>query len=92
MEIKNERAGQRNQIFTWRHSAPVKEVCLVGDFNHWSPMPMSIVNDEFWISLHLAPGRYEYKFLVNGQWRNDSDAVEFVENEFGSTNSVVHVI
>jgi 1,4-alpha-glucan branching enzyme len=90
--MEPEKETQEGQIFTWRHSGPVEEVCLVGDFNHWNPMSMSAIGDEFRISLPLAPGRYEYKFLVNGQWRNDSDAVEFVTNEFGSTNSVLHVI
>jgi hypothetical protein len=89
--MHNETATQRNQIFTWRHNNLVKEVSLVGDFNQWIPTALSLVNGEFWISIHLAPGRYEYKFLVNGEWQNDSEALEFAGNEFGGTNSVLRV-
>lgn len=89
--MKHKKEKERNHVFIWRHSGDAKEVCLAGDFNNWTPAPLPIVNDEFRISLRLAPGRYEYKFLVDGQWQNDSAAAESAPNEFGTTNSVVHV-
>jgi len=39
----------------------------------------------------LTPGRYEYRFLVDGQWRNDPECAECVANPFGSENCVIHV-
>ena len=39
----------------------------------------------------LAPGRYEYRFVADGQWLSDPNAKESVGNDFGSTNSVLVV-
>jgi len=41
--------------------------------------------------LLLPPGRYEYKFVVDGVWMHNPDAGENVRNAFGSLNSVVEV-
>jgi hypothetical protein len=42
-------------------------------------------------SVSLSPGRYEYRFVVDGQWVSDPKARESATNDFGSTNSVVVV-
>ena len=42
--------------------------------------------------LLLEPGEYQYKFLVDGQWRTDSSNPDFVPNEYGSLNSVLVVV
>ena len=39
----------------------------------------------------LPPGRYEYKFIVDGMWIADPAGAQEVLNAFGSTNSVVEV-
>ena len=39
----------------------------------------------------LPAGRYEYRFVVDGQWISDPSARESVPNTFGSTNSVLVV-
>jgi hypothetical protein len=39
----------------------------------------------------LAPGTYEYKFVVNGEWRVDPKCPDCVPNECGSRNSVMAV-
>jgi hypothetical protein len=36
----------------------------------------------------LKPGRYEYRFLVDGDWKNDPCCPGRVPNEFGSQNCV----
>ncbi len=41
--------------------------------------------------LALAPGRYEYKFVVDDEWIHDPNARENVPNEEGSLNSVMEV-
>jgi hypothetical protein len=43
------------------------------------------------VTVWLPPGRYEYRFVVDGQWHSDPKAKETVNNSFGSTNSVVMV-
>ena len=53
------------------HAAEGANVFLAGTFNNWDPQenPMERTPDGAWrINLELAPGRYEYKFVVDGQW------------------------
>jgi hypothetical protein len=40
--------------------------------------------------LDLAPGRYEYRYVCDGEWLCDPNA-PCVPNEHGSENSVVEV-
>jgi len=67
-------------------------VQLAGDFNSWDPYahPMERKTVERWeINLNLSPGRDEYKFLVDGQWRYDPNCSDFASNPFGDENSVL---
>jgi hypothetical protein len=41
--------------------------------------------------LLLAPGRYQYRFVVDGTWQDDPKAARFVANPFGGTNGVIEV-
>ena len=41
--------------------------------------------------LQLEPGRYEYKFIVDGQWMEDPTAAENVTNWYGTLNSVRYI-
>lgn len=75
--------------------APVaQEVYLAGDFNNWSFNAQPLCRDEGGVwraKVRLAPGRHEYRFIVDGDWQNDPHACEVVPNEFGSCNCVVEV-
>lgn len=71
-----------------------RQVSLCGQFNAWSPDagPMTRHADGRWEAIvALAPGRYEYKFLVDGEWLHDPVVRETVPNGFGSFNSVIEV-
>ncbi len=48
-------------------------------------------DDKWWTEVLLAPGRYEYRFVVDGQWQDDPMAVDFAANSFGGLNCVVVV-
>jgi 1,4-alpha-glucan branching enzyme len=71
-------------------SAPqATSVFIAGDFNQWnlSAHPLKQDRKGVWkTSLALGPGRYEYRFLVNGQWQNDPNCSSLVENRFGTFN------
>jgi hypothetical protein len=41
--------------------------------------------------LAVGAGRYEYLFVVDGQWLPDPNAKETVQNPFGGRNSVLTV-
>jgi hypothetical protein len=43
------------------------------------------------VTVWLPAGRYEYRFVVDGQWMSDPSAREYVQNTFGSTNCVLVV-
>jgi 1,4-alpha-glucan branching enzyme len=71
------------------------EVFLCGDFNQWSPESLRMIRRDGsgrWEKhLTLLPGRYEYRFIVDGKWMSDPHATVEVANEYGSCNSVVEV-
>ncbi len=73
-------------------SAPhARIVSTAGDFNQWNPSshPMKMDDEGIWrISLTLNPGQYEYRFFVDGEWQNDPNCGPFVENPFGTSNSL----
>jgi hypothetical protein len=59
--------------FTYYDPA-ANEVYLAGEFNNWSTTATPMKRDPdgvWWIILPLPPGRYEYKFVVDGQWMAD---------------------
>lgn len=69
-------------------------VSLSGEFNDWSPdtTPMKRYDDGHWeTTIELAPGRYEYKFVRDGEWIPDLLARENVWNRHGTLNSVIEV-
>jgi 1,4-alpha-glucan branching enzyme len=71
-----------------------KEVYVAGSFNGWVPQksPLSPAGNGHWVGdLAVGPGRYEYLFVVDGQWLPDPNARETVDNPFGGKNSVLVV-
>lgn len=67
---------------------------LVGDFTHWQESPIALKKDTSGIwstSVSLAPGTYHYRFLVDGEWRDDPECTLRVSNPFGSENAVREV-
>ncbi len=72
-----------------------RDVRLAGDFNGWNPdlTPMRpLRTGTFEASLPLAPGRYQYRYVIDGRWEKDP-ANECVEmNPYGELNSIVEVV
>lgn len=68
-----------------------REVLLLGDFTGWLDAPIKLKksrNGPWKADVRLSPGRYEYRFLVDGAWVDDPECSCRVTNEFGSENSV----
>lgn len=86
--------GQRDyQGVTFVVALPeANEVTVIGDFNGWQPAAMTRGGGGIWsLELDLAPGRYEYAFIIDGvAWKPDPRADEYVKS-YGSTNSVKYV-
>ncbi|SCW73467.1 hypothetical protein [Mucilaginibacter sp. NFR10] len=53
--------------------AQSKRVLLSGNFNNWSTLKgIMAKTDSGWIAdIKLKPGKYEYKFIVDGHWISD---------------------
>jgi 1,4-alpha-glucan branching enzyme len=69
-------------------------VFVAGDFNRWGAGDLRLRRDQTgtWkIRLWLKPGRYEYRFIVDGEWQDEPHATIRIPNEFGSCNCVLVV-
>ena len=76
-------------------------VFLAGSFNDWSQTATPMTRDKggHWTaSLPLAPGRYEYKFVVDGEWccepgctYKEIHCPSCIMNDFGTMNRVLEV-
>jgi 1,4-alpha-glucan branching enzyme len=54
--------------------------------------PMNTQGSGRWkMNLPLPPGRYRYRFVVDGQWITDPHNKEVETNQFGELNNIVHV-
>lgn len=74
-------------------SPQASSVSVSGDFNNWDAAGLCAKKDAkgTWaVKVALKPGRYEYKFIVDGSWITDP-ATAAVTNSFGSQNSVLEV-
>tara|TARA_B100000315_G_scaffold245643_1_gene271808 strand:+ start:201 stop:482 length:282 start_codon:yes stop_codon:yes gene_type:complete len=80
----------KRRVFFKVSALRAKEVYLVGTFNDWdaTSRPLKLGKEGVWRTyMALTPGTYEYRFLVDGEWRNDPGA-EMVENTYGTQNCV----
>lgn len=77
------------------HSPNARYAYVVGDFNNWSLGDNSRLEqsrDGCWQkNVTLKPGRYRYKFVVDGRWLYDPDNPTRVDNIFGSYDSVLQL-
>ena len=68
-------------------------VYLSGTFNDWNPagFPMKREGDNWVTELYLRPGKYAYKYVVDGQWMADPYNELWEKNEWGTKNSVIWI-
>ena len=89
-KVKKSSKGSKT---TFEFYAPEsKEVQVVGTFNDWNPVSLKKGDAGKWgISIDLKPGRYEYRFYVDGTWQNEQKQCECIPNTFGSWNCILEV-
>jgi 1,4-alpha-glucan branching enzyme len=71
-----------------------KAVQIAGTFNGWRPEANALVQtgpEEWTARLVLKSGQYEYRFVVDGVWSDDPQAVQTAANPYGGLNSVLQV-
>jgi chromosome partitioning protein len=91
------RAAAREVVVQFRDRR-ASDVRIAGDFNGWVPDKgvRSLIEAEgetrVWTKiLQLAPGRYQYRYVVDGEWREDPDNPEAVPSNVGGRNSILVV-
>ena len=85
---------KRRKVTFSLEAAEAKEVSLMGDFDKWNAKnrPMKMNQSGMWEKIvMLFPGRYEYRFLVDGQWWNDPQNDQVCPNLFGTQNNVITI-
>ena len=91
-EIPVKLVQSKTYKFTYKPSAADKQVNLFGQFNSWDRqnLPMKDMNDDGVLEteIPLDPGRYEYKFYVDGKELVDPANPVKVSNGMGDFNSV----
>ena len=87
-------AGEKKVAFTVR-AEPGKTVYVAGTFNQWNATGKKMADKKgdgvYAATLKLAPGRYEYKYVIDGIWCADPECADWVQNDQGTTNSVIVV-
>ena len=80
---------------TFRLKTPnAKQVYLVGDFNNWDSQatPLQKSRKSRWETTLVLPiGRYEFKYLVDGKWRENLKDEQIAPNKYGTFNHFVNV-
>ena len=93
MAEEKSKVARRAVCFEFRE-LPGREIFIAGSFNDWKPVKKledKNNNGIYRCRMLLFPGDYQYKFVVDGEWRIDPGNPNFQPNEFGSLNSVLIV-
>ena len=86
-------AGKK--VTEFKFFAPqAKKVTLAGTFNSWDSKALLAKKDSkgnWVVKANLKPGKYEYKFFVDGSWLNDPRCNSCVVNSFGTHNCTIEI-
>ncbi len=83
-----------SQTFSFR-APDASSVQLVGDFTQWQESPVDLQRgaDGVWLAaVQIPPGMHHYRFLVDGEWRDDPDCPTRAPNPFGGENMTRQVV
>jgi CubicO group peptidase (beta-lactamase class C family) len=80
-----------NTTFRLKGYTDAKIINLAGTFNDWKPSTIVCgkENAEWICRVDLKPGKYLYKFIVDGMWITDPANSTTEADERGNTNSVL---
>lgn len=72
-------------------AAGANSVLVAGDFTGWQQAPLEMKKEKkgHWKrTVSLPAGRYEYRLIVDGEWRDDPQCPLRQPNQFGGENCV----
>ncbi len=91
-EIPVKLSKAKKYLFTYKAGEGEKQINLFGQFNSWNRQDLSMKDSDgdgiYEIEIPLDPGRYEYKFFVEGKEIVDPENPIRVPNGLGDFNSV----
>ena len=93
-KVKTKQKIKRRKATFSLEATDANEVILLGDFNDWNPKrhPMKTDGNGVWNkTVIIPPGKYEYKFLIDGNWIEDPQNDQTCLNCFGTLNSVFNL-
>jgi len=97
IEEASETGPPREVIVRFKDSE-AGDVRIAGDFNGWVPdrgvrsMIASEGQTRVWTKiLSLEPGTYQYRYVVDGEWREDPSNPQSEPGPTGQLNSILHV-
>jgi len=89
-------ASEVREVVVRFRDASAGDVRIAGDFNGWIPdkgvrsVIESTGQTRVWTKiLQLPPGTYQYRYVVDGEWREDPGNPESVPSASGRRNSVL---
>ncbi|HUI66927.1 MAG TPA: glycogen-binding domain-containing protein [Nitrospirota bacterium] len=86
--------GTSQEVEFTYHAPNAKKVCMAGKFNDWNTKSLAMKKDRdgTWkIKVKLTPGKYEYKYFVDGTWAQDLPCTDLVPNPFGTFNCEIKI-
>lgn len=94
MKSYSKTGGRCRVTFKIEGEVAASSVSLCGEFNNWDPgvSPMKQLKGGGWsLTLSLDSGReYRFRYWVDGvRWENDAEADSYIDNGFGSQDSLL---
>jgi hypothetical protein len=86
-------ALKANHLFELNKFPDAKSVIVTGSFNGWSRDSYKMTNQggKWILPIYLKPGKYTYKFIVDGTWILDPFNKLYEQNEYDTDNSVLWI-
>ena len=84
--------NSHRQINFYCAAPRAKSVEIIGDFNHWHPLPMQRTVDGWWFTqMQLCHGHHQYRFLVDGKPMLDPHATGVARDDCDEQVSLMAV-
>ena len=90
--------GREREVVVQFRDGGATDVRIAGDFNGWVPdkdvqsQVQADGSERIWTKiLNLSPGTYHYRYVVDGEWRQDPANPEVAPGPVGGENSVLVV-
>ena len=92
-KLRSPLPGHVRVVFELPSCVWADRISVTGEFNDWQQQahPLTQNRHGVWqVAIDLPIGNsYQFRYMIDGQWRTDSHADGFTDNGYGTQNSVV---